>query len=80
MFFGPVPSSTQLPFANQLLDSYITFVTHLNPGPAWPMYTKNKANVLQLIQGNVALIPDGVYSRFSLSLPAWTLMMMGCRL
>lgn len=58
MFFGPVPSSTQLPFANQLLDSYITFVTHLNPGPAWPMYTKNKANVLQLIQGNVALIPD----------------------
>ena len=32
LLFGPVPAAVEDDFANQMLDFYINFVNHLNPG------------------------------------------------
>jgi carboxylesterase type B len=58
LLFGPVPAPAEDEFADQMLDFYINFVNDLSPGEAWPAYTSNARNVLQLMRENITIIPD----------------------
>ncbi|ESK95924.1 carotenoid ester lipase [Moniliophthora roreri MCA 2997] len=57
LFFGPVPD-VEVDFANTMTDFYINFINDLNPGPEWPKYDLETRPVLQLLRGNVTVIPD----------------------
>lgn len=58
LLYGPVQDTSQLEFANQMLDFYINFVNDLKPGEPWPQYTTENKSVIQLIRNNVTAIPD----------------------
>ncbi|THH13515.1 hypothetical protein EW146_g6719 [Bondarzewia mesenterica] len=59
LLFGPVPDAIEVEFANTYLDFYLNFVNDLNPGPAWPEFTLQTKQVLQLMRDNVTAVPDG---------------------
>ncbi|EMD42187.1 hypothetical protein CERSUDRAFT_110727 [Gelatoporia subvermispora B] len=58
LLFGPVPTPVEDDFANQMLDFYISFVSDLDPGSAWPEFTLDTKNVLQLMRNNITVIHD----------------------
>ncbi|KAJ3787207.1 alpha/beta-hydrolase [Lentinula aff. detonsa] len=58
LLFGPVPTSVETDFANQMLDFYINFINDLNPGSSWPRYSIESRSVMQLLRGNITAIPD----------------------
>ncbi|KIK53319.1 hypothetical protein GYMLUDRAFT_88392 [Collybiopsis luxurians FD-317 M1] len=58
LIFGPVPTSIEDEFANQMLDLYINFVNDMDPGAPWPRYTSQSKQLLQLLRGNITAIPD----------------------
>ncbi|KAF8907247.1 alpha/beta-hydrolase [Gymnopilus junonius] len=62
LFFGPIPpaAAVEIPFATQLRDFYINFITDLNPGPGWDAFTPASQRVLQLIRDNITMIPDEI--------------------
>ncbi|KAF9266372.1 alpha/beta-hydrolase [Marasmius fiardii PR-910] len=57
MFFGPLPEVEE-ELANQMTDFYLNFIYDLNPGPEWPKYDLATRPVLQLLRGNVTVVPD----------------------
>ncbi|KAJ3829577.1 alpha/beta-hydrolase [Lentinula raphanica] len=58
LLFGPVPTSVETEFANQMLDFYLNFINDLNPGSPWPRYSTQSRQVMQLLRGNITAIPD----------------------
>ncbi|KAF9496737.1 lipase [Pleurotus eryngii] len=58
LLFGPIPTPVETDFANQMLTFYINFIHDLNPGASWPRYSVDERRVMQLLRGNVTLIPD----------------------
>ncbi|KDQ24812.1 hypothetical protein PLEOSDRAFT_1078816 [Pleurotus ostreatus PC15] len=58
LLFGPIPTPVETDFANQMLTFYINFIHDLNPGASWSRYSANDRRVMQLLRGNVTLIPD----------------------
>ncbi|KAJ3712185.1 alpha/beta-hydrolase [Lentinula raphanica] len=58
LLFGPVPTSVETDFANQMLDFYLNFINDLNPGSPWPRYSTQSRQVMQLLRGNITAIPD----------------------
>ncbi|EIM91451.1 alpha/beta-hydrolase [Stereum hirsutum FP-91666 SS1] len=61
LIFGPVPAvaAVEDDFAITWRDFYINFVNDLNPGSAWPQFTNETRQVLQLKRDNITTIPDG---------------------
>ncbi|KAG7089956.1 hypothetical protein E1B28_011581 [Marasmius oreades] len=57
LFYGPVPE-VEVDFANTMTDFYLNFIHDLNPGPQWPKYNLGTRPVLQLLRGNITVIPD----------------------
>ncbi|KAF9266437.1 alpha/beta-hydrolase [Marasmius fiardii PR-910] len=57
LFYGPVPD-VEVDFANTMTDFYLNFIWNLNPGDQWPKYNLNTRPVLQLLRGNITVIPD----------------------
>ncbi|KAK1235953.1 hypothetical protein PQX77_000804 [Marasmius sp. AFHP31] len=58
LFFGPVPD-VEVELADQMTDFYLNFVYNLNPGCVWPKYNLEERSVMQLLRGNITVIPDG---------------------
>ncbi|KAK7461949.1 hypothetical protein VKT23_008382 [Stygiomarasmius scandens] len=58
LIFGPVPTTVEDQFANQMLDFWINFVSDLNPGGEWPEYNDQNRQVMQLLRDNITVIPD----------------------
>ncbi|TFY83248.1 hypothetical protein EWM64_g764 [Hericium alpestre] len=58
LLFSAVPDAIEEDFANTYLDFYLNFVNNLNPGPAWPQFTSETKQVLQLMRDNITAIPD----------------------
>ncbi|KAH7875721.1 alpha/beta-hydrolase [Lentinula edodes] len=58
LLFGPVPTTVETEFADQMLDFYINFINDLNPGPSWPRYSTESRSVMQLLRGNTTVVPD----------------------
>ncbi|KAL0565148.1 hypothetical protein V5O48_016883 [Marasmius crinis-equi] len=50
--------SVETEFANAMIDAWVNFVVDLNPGAAWPQYSNDNPQVLQLQRGNTTIIPD----------------------
>jgi len=66
LLFGPVPDSNiELNFANTMLDYFITFVNHLDPGLSWPPYLPDSSLVLQLQRDNITAIIDDFRLNFT---------------
>ncbi|TFY82584.1 hypothetical protein EWM64_g1422 [Hericium alpestre] len=61
LLFGPAPGEVEEDFANTLLDFYLNFINDLNPGPTWSKFITGNEQVLQMIRGNLTMIPDGVF-------------------
>ncbi|KAJ4480140.1 alpha/beta-hydrolase [Lentinula aciculospora] len=58
LLFGPIPTTVETDFANQMLDFYINFVNDLTPGASWPIYSAESRSVMQLLRDNITSIPD----------------------
>ncbi|OCH95751.1 alpha/beta-hydrolase [Obba rivulosa] len=58
LLFGPVPTSVEDDFADQMLDFYINFVSDMDPGSGWPEFDLESRSVLQLMRNNITVIPD----------------------
>ncbi|KAJ7671525.1 alpha/beta-hydrolase [Mycena polygramma] len=59
LLFGPVPNPVEDALSQQMLEFYVNFVNDLNPGAQWPAYSlTGKRQVMQLIRGNLTMIPD----------------------
>lgn len=58
LLFGPVPTPVENEFANQMLDFYINFINHMDPGSPWPRYNTQSKQVMQLLRNNITAIPD----------------------
>ncbi|TFY55647.1 hypothetical protein EVG20_g9245 [Dentipellis fragilis] len=58
LLLGPTPSDTEADFTNTFFDFWLNFVTDLKPGPAWPKWTAQSKQVLQLKRDNITVIPD----------------------
>ncbi|KAJ6488120.1 alpha/beta-hydrolase [Mycena vitilis] len=59
LLFGPVPNPVEDALSQQMLEFYVNFVNDLNPGAQWSAFsTTGKRQVMQLIRGNLTMIPD----------------------
>ncbi|KAL0563621.1 hypothetical protein V5O48_018445 [Marasmius crinis-equi] len=58
LLLGPGVPSAETDFGNMMMDAWISFVNDLNPGAAWPQYSNDNPQVLQLQRDNVTSIPD----------------------
>ncbi|KAF5327031.1 hypothetical protein D9619_004783 [Psilocybe cf. subviscida] len=60
LFFGPLPAaaSVEAGLSSQMRDFYINFINDLNPGPQWSSFTPQSQRVMQLLRGNITMIPD----------------------
>ncbi|KAF5349774.1 hypothetical protein D9758_010227 [Tetrapyrgos nigripes] len=68
LLFGPVPTSVENQFANQMLDAWLNFVNDLNPGlNGWPAYTPEDRQVMQLLRDNITVISDGEDAQLPMS-------------
>ncbi|KAI9056969.1 alpha/beta-hydrolase [Trametes sanguinea] len=57
LLFGLFPA-VETEFASQMADFYIRFINDLDPGAPWPRFTSDSKKVLQLMRGNITVVPD----------------------